>query len=113
MFGAHTQRILAGIDEKLEILMLDRRELMAKLDDIIVSLNEVTNQMAEAAQADSDRMSALRTDLLSAKAAGTPVSDEQLAALAAIQTRQSSIVAQLRAMGSDPANPVPTPPTTP
>lgn len=81
------------VEQKLD-LILERLKTMPTLDDIITSFDTETNVI-------SARLDKLMAELTAAGQAPTPT---QLAQLQAISDR-------LKALGADPANPIPLPAT--
>jgi hypothetical protein len=103
MFGArrHRQRLeadLAEIKDSINLLRKGNRLTMAALDDLITALNDNTNAVGT-------RLDKLTAEIAAAGAAPTPA---QLAELQAVADH-------LKALGADPANPVPAapPPSSP
>lgn len=104
-----TERIVSGSTQRLEasVKLLHEKvdRIMAKITDVntlLDELNTATNDVAADVTAERAELKALREQI----AAGTPVSQEQLDAVA---SRLGSTVARLQALAADPDNPVPAP----
>lgn len=104
-----TERIVSGSTQRLEasVKLLHEKvdRIMAKITDVdtlLDSLNTATNDVAADLDAQRAELKALRDQI----AAGTPVSQAQLDAVA---LRLSTNVARLQVLAADVDNPVPAP----
>jgi len=91
-FGRAERQRLARIERVLDELLRKEHKIMSQLSDLITALNDNTNLVAA-------KLDKLAAELAAAGTAPTP---EQLAQLQGISDH-------LKALGSDPANPVPAP----
>lgn len=78
---------------KLDAIIAKQEQLMSKVDDLISDFDTATNAIEK-------ELADLRLQ------AGQAITDDQIAKLGSLRDR-------LRALGADPANPVPPPPTVP
>lgn len=94
---------LDDILTRLVNIKVQETHLMATVQDLeqfVTDLNDETNGISDRLDRNTATIDALKLQI----AQGTPVTQEQLDALAAGFT---PISARLRALGSDPANPIP------
>lgn len=89
---------LAELHRKVDLVMAKVKDVETLLDQV----NTVTNTIAAKVTAEQAEIAALKAQI----ATGTPVSQEQLDAIAA---RLGTVATSLEAIAADPADPIPSP----
>lgn len=113
MFGfGRRKRIEARLHEmqaSLNTLLERSQHTMSQLDDLITAIDTETNLLAASVESDAKVIADLRAQL----AAAPTVTQATLDTLTSVSTRLQAANDRLKAIGADPANPVPAPAPAP